>query len=852
MSWLYVVFYLSASALTGYLLLCLVERRRLLPGFSVLACSLALAFCLQPLFLYVYSIPFGLNPGALYALPVVVIVFFLASTRHGYSRARPLSWPRLFTRAGEAVAFFGILSTMEIMIATLYWRLPFPKIVDGLVEAFPAVHDLHKQMAFSGAIGSLGQGQTAIIDPFFYFERLRYYFFYYIPIYAIHEFCGISLNASFFLVTLLLSFLFMSLYYILAKSILKNCRAALLAFGLVTLVANLDLLMHRICGGDALTGKGLECWKWVNFLGFSMLGGRPMLNWYTYVPQHFSGGLSIILVLFLFTRCRLDFRLSIIIALLLGSLWGASFYVAAPVFIAVLLLAASVRFSQSLRKTFQDAGHSLASLRLMLVLTLALSFLLIANLVNVRRLAMETKADLLIQCLGIPFSLLISYPLNLGAAYLLGIWGLYRGWRTGAIKRSFPLILGLFILLTSALLAAAPNRTIDWKDNILLPAQLCLPLFAGLLITVPPRGRSRSRLARMGKAYLLLGGAVLTSIGLATTFVQFQRFRNAHMLSGDKYRLLEWIKYNTRPNSRFAVFDDAHDSLSFCIPVHGHRPVWAERDSGKVYCNSEELFQATLDVVEYLRTSLGLPGIHARLLALGADYLVVSKPFSFYAAYREQGFYLNVLRLFVPLYSTDEYCILKPRAATAGGRAPAPIRVELSNNLLPAFPDKISDWEVSCDGSASITQQAGGDRSTTPDSLFFSGDAHYHVKSRDALTLAKGASYVIEASIMAPRGDDYNYYIFFERVNDAGRIPLKVYEGDGHDWKAYRTLFTAPETVAVTLHVDMRCPAPQHTIGLKDVSLRTITLAGPDALSHTNISLAPDLPDYPDYQKKSE
>ncbi|MEJ2744651.1 MAG: hypothetical protein P8123_03045 [bacterium] len=575
MSWLYVTFYFSAYALTGYLLLCLIERRHCLPGFSVSMCSVALAFCLQPLFIYIYSILFGLNLGTLCALPLVVIVIFLASTRHGYDHVRPLSWPRLFTNVREAVAFFGILSAMEFMIATLYWRLPFPKIVDGIVEIFPTIHDLHKHMAFSAAIGSLERGSAAIIDPFFYFERLRYYIFYYLPIYTIHEFCGIPLTTSFFLVTLLLSLLFMSLYYILAKSLLKDYRASLLAFSLVTLVANLDLLMHWIRGGDELTGKGLECWKWVNVLGISMLGGRPILNWYTYVPQHFLGGLALILILFLFTRHRLNLRLSIVIALLLGTLWGASFYVAIPVITAILLLAASMKFSQGLRKAFHNAGHSFAHLRLMLILMLALSFLLIANLINVRRLATETGTNFLIHCFRIPLPLIIAYPLNLGAAYILGIWGLYRGWRTGAIKSSFPMILCFFLLFSSALIAAVPKRTIDWKNNILLPAQLCLPLFAGLLITAPRRERSRSQLARMGMACILAGCAMLMLIGVATTFVQFQRFRNAHTVSEDKYRLIEWIKHNTQPNSRFAVFDDAYDSISFYIPVHSHRPVRA-------------------------------------------------------------------------------------------------------------------------------------------------------------------------------------------------------------------------------------------------------------------------------------
>ncbi|MEJ2744650.1 MAG: hypothetical protein P8123_03040 [bacterium] len=190
------------------------------------------------------------------------------------------------------------------------------------------------------------------------------------------------------------------------------------------------------------------------------------------------------------------------------------------------------------------------------------------------------------------------------------------------------------------------------------------------------------------------------------------------------------------------------------------------------------------------------------------------------------------MRLFVPLYAAGEYCVLKPRAVSMGP-APAPIHLELSHNLLPQSPDNINAWRVSCDGSVSVAQEGKGGRGAPPGSLSFSGGTSYHVRSKEKITLTEGASYIIEASIKAPPGDDYHYSIFFKRASNGRRIHLRVYDGAGHNWKAYHTLFTASKTAAATLNIDMRCPTPHNVMGLKGVSLRAITLTSPDTLSPT-------------------
>jgi hypothetical protein len=536
------------------------------------------------------------------------------------------------------------------------------------------MEDWQKHYGVAFALRETGIPPTS---PFFYGlfpeEKLIYYYFLHLNAATLDllQGSGPALHYAFVTIILLASLAFSGLFFILARTLFDNQKAAVWGLGFATVIGGLDVIpiVERaireyrrhfpegpLPAGVFLPGQHID--NWVSALSLRL---NTFYAHHVWVPQHLTGLTIICLGCYFYLTVEDRRKLLVIYPLLLFALLGHSAWIAAVVGVCLFLFALAQIWAAYRGPGVPAAGRLLGAYALIILLTVAVSAPFILSLAGpqapksgivfevptldswwlLRPFQATFGPALWARLLDLP----LHFLLELGALGVAGLAGLIVYFYfpapsgdggpggEGLLRRElctfWLLLLAVGVATVSCLASGrgwqAELNLIQNNDlglRALMPGQLVLALFAGYLM---------SRLAALAwprPAVVALG--LLIGLGVASSAWEFTamglaKYWHKPQLTLDVYRTLRDLPTVTFSRDEFlpVVQHRLHrDASRFQLSLGG-RPVAFSTGEAIVFHRhvnelalAHELSQQAFDN--------GLPVWSFQMFRhLGADYIFV-------------------------------------------------------------------------------------------------------------------------------------------------------------------------------------------------------------------------------------
>jgi len=512
-------------------------------------------------------------------------------------------------------------------------------------------------------------------------KMLSYYYFFHLTTASLDILRGgpANVQAMFVLMAVVASLCFALVFFWLARVLLQNEWAAMVAFLFVTFIGGLDIIptLRHVFNKEGVTSilaafgtstEHIDNWTPTQNLRLSMF-----VTHYLWVPQHVTGLLIVTLGIYLYRIVPNRRRLLPVMGLLVAGLLGHSTWIALVVFASlfffalfqILLAWRAGGWPDALRVL---AGYAaVAAVALVAILPFALT--LLDSGASQAGIVFEIPHNLSDWPLLSPFSsrwegvlpqlldVSLHYFVEMGASLVGGLIGLWLFRRQQTPEPVLPFLVLLLVIGFGAITFFAAGRGYtnyglvlnnDLGLRAIMPAQLVLALFAGYYV---------ARITRQGRWQLVIM-IPLIALGLTSSLWEVlamgvNKYKHPPQIPVNVLQAFDELPQLTPPFS--VVQHRTHDDFSRV------QPGYADRFNG--YSTSEAI---SVSNVEPLKLALALElskqafdntlayRSYQMLLGLGADYVFVG-PVEQRSEYTPEKFEYSLY--FTPVYQGDDVSV---------------------------------------------------------------------------------------------------------------------------------------------------------------------------------------------------